>query len=252
VEIDLYYYFGLALIVCLASMIQSLVGFAYALFATPLLLWIGMPLPNAIVIVATCSFIQASFGVKHLSASIPWKLSWMATFVRSVTLMIGLLILLKVSGSDPLEIKFMIGTVLCILVFVQMVFKIHSKEKVHWGWAALSFSASGTLAGICGMGGPPLILWAMAHDWSTEKVRGFLFSVFMVSIPIHLLMMVMTFGDEILWSIGLAFLLTPIVFLGAKIGLPLGNKLPKLVMRRLVNILLLLIGLSSMIPYLLK
>jgi hypothetical protein len=45
--------------------------------------------------------------------------------------------------------------------------------------AQIAFAAAALgLAGICGMGGPPLVLWAMAHDWPADKVRAFLFACF--------------------------------------------------------------------------
>ncbi|MBT3879038.1 MAG: sulfite exporter TauE/SafE family protein [Candidatus Scalindua sp.] len=247
-NMDIIYIVGIMAIVCLASIIQSAVGFAYALLATPLLLWIGMPLPSAIVIVATCSFIQAIFGISHLRTSVPWQLSFITTFIRTATLIIGLLVLKIVVSLDPNIIKLVIGSILCVLVIIQISIKAHSLQKVHWVWGGLAFSTSGLLAGICGMGGPPLILWAMAHNWSTEKVRGFLFSVFAVSIPVQIVFMSITFGSNILWSVMTALLLTPAVFLGTKIGLPLGNQIPKPVMRRIVHLILLAIGLSSVTP----
>lgn len=69
-------------IICLVGMAQSAVGFGYALFATPLLMLIGIPLPNVIALVATCSMSQAIIGARKLHASVPWRLSLTATVVR--------------------------------------------------------------------------------------------------------------------------------------------------------------------------
>ena len=38
-----------------AGLAQSTIGFVYALFATPLLVWLGMTLPDIIALIATCS-----------------------------------------------------------------------------------------------------------------------------------------------------------------------------------------------------
>jgi uncharacterized membrane protein YfcA len=102
------------------------------------------------------------------------------------------------------------------------------------------------------MGGPPLVLWAMHHDWPTGKIRGFLFSVFAVSIPIQVVLLYFWFGMNILRSAGTALLLAPAVFLGAAIGLPLGNRLPRPVLSGIVYTTLLVIGLSSIIPYIIQ
>jgi uncharacterized membrane protein YfcA len=239
-------------ILCLASTVQSAIGFAYALVATPLLIWIGIPLPNAITTVAVCSFVQATIGVRHLRASVPWRLTAIAMAVRVSMLFVGLLFLRLLIGFDTLAIRFVVGIVLCLLVVTQLVCKIHPKENIHWLWGATAFSASGLLAGACGMGGPPLVLWALAHNWPVEKIRGFLFSVFSVTIPIQILLLYLTFGIDILWTTAIALLLAPAVFLGAAIGLPLGNRLPRPVLTGIVYATLLIIGLSSIIPQVIK
>jgi len=66
-------------VIFLAGMLQSVVGFGYALFATPLLVWIGLPLPSVITLVATCSMRQAMVGVRNLHPVVPWRLSLTAT-----------------------------------------------------------------------------------------------------------------------------------------------------------------------------
>ena len=48
---------GIVIVVCLASLIQSAIGFGYALFAIPVLVWLKVSLPDALVIMVTCSLI---------------------------------------------------------------------------------------------------------------------------------------------------------------------------------------------------
>ncbi|WP_422382746.1 hypothetical protein [Marinicellulosiphila megalodicopiae] len=127
--------------------------------------------------------------------------------------------------------------------------KLKPQAKLHWGWRGLAFSSSGLLAGICCMGGPSLVLWAMAHDWSTQKIRGFLFAAFTISLPIQILIMAFTFESSIVQSILMGVMLTPAIYIGAKIGLPLGNTLSKSLMRKILLFILLGIGLSSSLPF---
>jgi uncharacterized membrane protein YfcA len=239
-------------ILCLASTVQSAIGFAYALVATPLLIWVGIPLPNVITIVAVCSFVQAFIGVRHLRASVPWRLAMIATMVRISMLFVGLLILRQISVLDTGSVRFVVGVLLCLLVITQLVSRSRPSEKIHWFWGILAFSTSGLLAGACGMGGPPLVLWAISHNWPTEKIRGFLFTVFTASIPIQIVLLYFMFGMDILRSIVTALLLAPAVFLGAAIGLPLGNRLPRPVLSGIVYVTLFVIGLSSIIPQLIQ
>jgi uncharacterized protein len=240
---------GIAIVLCIAGIIQSAAGFAYALFATPLLLIIGMPLPETITIVSICSFIQSSLGAFHLRKSIPWKVSSIAITVRVISIGIGLLILYKLSNQNINDIKFIIGCIICGLVILKLSIKVNVKEKLHWIWGAVSFSGSGILSGLCGMGGPPLVLWTIAHDWPVKKTRGFLFSVFAASIPPQILLLYLTFGNDILYAALTAICYFPAVLLGTKIGMPIGNRLPKSILQKIVYTILIIIGLSSTMPY---
>ena len=251
-NIDIPTIVAVAAVLCFASIVQSAIGFAYALVATPLLVWIGIPLPNTITIVAICSFVQALVGARHLRASVPWRSVLIATTVRVVMLLVGLLILRQITGLETGTIRFLVGVVLCLLVISQLVCKVHPAENVHWLWAALAFSTSGLLAGACGMGGPPLVLWSLSHNWRPEKTRGFLFAVFATSIPIQIFLLYFTFGIDILRSTVTALLLAPAVLLGAAIGLPLGNRLPRSVLKAIVYTTLLVIALSSIIPHVIQ
>ena len=239
-------------VLCLASTVQSAIGFAYALVATPLLIWTGISLPNAITLVAVCSFVQAVIGAGHLRTSVPWRLSLIATTIRVGTLIVGLLILRQIVGLNPRVIRFVVGLILCLLVITQLVGKTRPAETMHWLWGALAFSTSGFLAGMCGMGGPPLVLWAMHHDWPAERIRGFLFAIFAASIPIQVMLLYFTFGMDILRSTVIALLLAPVVFLGAAVGLPLGNRLPRPILSGIVYATLMVIGLSSIIPQMIQ
>jgi uncharacterized membrane protein YfcA len=239
------------LIIMLAAVGQSAVGFGYALFATPLLLWVGLPLPAVITMIATPSLLQSALAVWSLRASVPWRLSLTATGVRLVSVVAGLMLLKRLVGLNPAHVRTAVGAILCALVGLQFAFRPVPAARLHWGWGAAAFSASGLLAGICGMGGPPLVLWAMAHNWSSEKTRGFLFATFLTAIPVQLAMLAVVFGAGVLWNalIGAAFF--PLVFLGASIGLPVGNRMPKPRLRAVAYAVLLLIGLSAVLSPLL-
>ena len=235
-------------IICLAGMAQSAVGFGYALFATPLLVWIGMPLPSVITLVATCSLIQAIIGAQKLHATVPWRLSLTATAIRLTSVIIGLFLLMRLVVLNTDHIRMVIGCILFLLAAIQLLWRPKPVKTMHWGWAGLAFITSGLLAGICGMGGPPLVLWSMAHDWSTQKTRGFMFAVFATSIPVQIVLLSLTFGTSILWNaaIGIAFL--PLVYLGTAVGLPIGNRMPKDKLRRIAYAILLVIGTGAVVP----
>lgn len=241
---------AIAAVITLASVIQSSVGFAFALFATPLLLWTGIPLPQVITIVSVSSFFSSLIGAGHLRASIPWRPALTASVVRIVMILAGLLILKKLVGLDGGSVRAVVGGILILLVGMKLVYRARPAEKVHWLWGALAFSSSGLLVGICGMGGPPLVLWLLAHNWSTARIRGFLFVAFAVTIPVQIFLLYLVFGAEIMSTAFWTLLLIPFILLGTVVGLPLGNRLPKPLLRKIMNGILLIIGISAVLPVL--
>jgi uncharacterized membrane protein YfcA len=235
-------------VVFFAAAAQSAVGFGYALFATPLLLWVGLPLPSVIALVASCSALQAMIGAHRFRGVLPWRLSVTATAVRLVSLVVGLFMLKHLVALEPSRIRAAIGCVLCILVVIQICWKPRQTANMHWGWGGVAFLGSGFLAGICGMGGPPLVLWAMAHDWSTQKTRGFLFAVFATTLPVQIVLLTLTFGRAILWSVVVGMALLPLVYLGSHFGLTAGNRMSKERLKSAAYTLLIVIGASAVFP----
>ncbi len=249
-QVDITVLAVVAAIITLASVIQSSIGFAFALFATPLLLWTGIPLPQVITIVSISSFFSSLVGAGHLRDSIPWRPALTASVVRIAMTLVGLLVLKMLVSLDAGSVRAVVGGILIVLVGMKLIYKARPVDKVHWLWGALAFSSSGLLVGICGMGGPPLVLWLLAHNWSTARVRGFLFVAFAVTIPIQIVLLYLVIGTQILSAALWALLFIPFVLLGTVVGLPLGNRLPKPLLRRIMNGILLVIGISAVLPVL--
>jgi len=236
------------LVVCLAGAAQSAIGFGYALFSTPLLLWIGVPLPTAIALVATCSMIQSIIGARRLRADVPWRTALVATGVRIAGVIAGLAALRELAALDSTQIRAAIGGILCVLVGVQFVWRPKPVKTMHRGWAGLSFTSSGFLAGVCGMGGPPLVLWSMAHDWPARRTRGFLFATFATAIPVQIAIMIFSFGTPVLRGAGLGVAFLPLVFLGSAVGMPVGNRMGRDRLRAVAYLVLLVIGMAAVVP----
>jgi uncharacterized membrane protein YfcA len=168
------------------------------------------------------------------------------------TTVVGIILLKRLALQNANEIKSVIGFILCVLVIIMLAVKIKPVDRMHWMWGGLAFSASGILAGICGMGGPPLVLWLVAHNWSVEKTRSFLFTVMAMSIPLQIFLLYLAFGADILSGIKFAFLALPAVYIGARFGLPIGNRMPKKILTRAVYSVLLIVGLNAMAPPILQ
>ena len=228
-----------------AALIQSAVGFGFLLFATPLILWIGFPLPAVVTLVSTCSTVQAVLGARHLRASVPWRLTLTATIVRLIAVVVGLYLLTKIVNLDVNYIKLVVGSIVGLIVIVKLLFQPQPVEKLHWGWAGFTFVVSGLLSGICGIGGPPLVLWAIAQNWGTNKVRAFLFAVLAISTPIQITLLGLTFGVELFKYVVIGIAFFPVAYLGYTVGLPIGDRMRKRRHRLIADIILLLVAAST-------
>lgn len=237
-----------AAIIFAAGVAQSLVGFGYALFATPLLLWSGVPLTTSIALVATCSLFQSIIGMRALKADLPWGLSFRACAGRCLGLVFGLLVLKRLANLDIVQVRAVIGTILCIIVLIQVLWRPRPVSSLHWSWGGFAFVTSGVLQGVCGMGGPPLVIWSMAHDWPGNRIRGFLFCAFGMTIPIQLAMLTFTFGLTVMRDVLYGIACLPLVYLGSTIGLQIGNTINRERLKIIAYVLLLATGLSAVMP----
>ena len=191
--------------------------------------------------------IQAIIGARKLHASVPWRLSLTGTAIRFTGVIVGVFLLTRLAILNTDHIRMVIGGILCLLVAIQILWRPQPLKSMHWSWAGLAFITSGLLVGVCGMGGPPLVLWLMAHDWSTQRTRGFLFAVFATSIPLQIAIMSLGFGTSIFRDVAIGIAFLPLVFLGTVIGLPIGNRMSKENLRRIAYAILLVIGVSAMV-----
>jgi uncharacterized membrane protein YfcA len=238
-------------IIFLAGIAQSLVGFGYALFATPLLLWSGVQLTTSITVVATCALLQSLLGMRAFRAELPWRMSFTAAAGRCAGLALGLVILSDVAHMEMVKIRALIGAILCGVVVVQVVCRPRPVKTLHWGWGGVAFVSSGVLQGVCGMGGPPLVIWSMAHDWPGERMKGFLFAAFGLTIPVQLALLTSTFGWSILTDVLFGLACFPLVYSGSLIGLRIGRPLNRERLKTVAYALLLATGVSAIVPVLL-
>jgi uncharacterized membrane protein YfcA len=216
----------MALVLAAAALLQGTVGFAYALLATPLLTCIGIPLPQTLATVATASLVQCVVGVRQLGPDVPWSSVLSGTLVRYAGTLAGSLVLLSIVALPKDELRLVVGCVVVAIVLTQLALRVRPAAKLHPAWAWVAFSTSGLLAGLTGMGGPPLVMWATAHDWPMRRVRGFLFAMFAFALPFQLLLLWLLFPSDTLCGMRDGFYLTPLVLLSSLAGVWLGNRVP--------------------------
>ena len=239
-----------ALIVLLGGFLQGTAAFGFALLSVPLLLMTGVPMPMTMTITSVCAAVQAASGVHHLRQSVPWKDVGVSVAVRTLTMLLGIWVLRQLVNCPAARINFWIGFILLLLVLLLALWRPEPRPKLHAGWNVIAFSASGFAGGLCSMDGPPLVLWVMAHDWTVERTRAFLFAAFMSIVPIQLTMLYWVFGDPVLYGIVWGTAISPAALLGSLVGLRIGSRFSKPLLRLIAFVTLTIIALSAMTPYL--
>lgn len=233
------------------SVTQGIVGFAFNIFAIPLLIWGGFELSEAISITSIPIFFQSLTSTYKLRTHVLWKEVWTGAIIRYMSIPIGIFLLTLISTFDKSSIKQIVGFAVLLIVIVQIFLKVKPKEKISSVWTFIAFFTSGLTLGLISMGGPPAILWVMAHKWSALTTRAFLSALFFLASPLQVILLYYNFGDKLLnfFMIGLAF--SPLVIIATLWGVKLGEYLDRDKLKKIVLSLLVITSLVSIFsPYL--
>ncbi len=241
---------GLSLVSACA--LQGAVGFGAGLFAIPLIVWIGGNLPAAITITMGGILVQTMWNIYRYRGHVGVREVLPIFGLRMLTMPIGVALLGLLVTTGPAHVKQAVGAMLLLVLAVQWLLKVQPRERVGWGWTVLAGGSSGLTAGLVGMGGPPVVLWVMAHDWSSKKSRSFLWLTYLLLIPFNLLLLVYRFGDEIWGSLLLGLCLAPLVVAGSEAGMRLGAMMSRQRLRLAALVLLLLLAVASILGPLLE
>jgi uncharacterized membrane protein YfcA len=236
---------GIGAVLILGSVLQGAVGFGLGLFAIPILVWAGVRLSEAVAIVSVAIFIQVLAGTYELRSEVRWRQVLPATLIRYLTIPLGVMLLLAIDALDRAQAKQILGVLLLLVLLVQLFWKVEPREHLHQGWMALAFSFSGVMHGMAAMGGPPAVLWVMAHRWTNRQTRAFLQALFLLAAPFQIALLYLFSKGEISGALltGLAF--APLVVLGSTLGVRLGNAIPKQRLRQIAYGFLLVTALAS-------
>jgi len=246
-----------------ASFVQGASGFGYAMVMMPVLLWLDFSLADAIILSAVPSVVQVGLGCYQLREHLRWGIALKALVIRVLGIPIGLWILrtagipigLWILGRLELlsssQIKQIIGLILLVVILLQLSLKIKPRDHLHPFWGVLAFLGSGIMQGVSSIGGPLTVLWVMAQTWSNQVSRGFILHLLLLTLPIHLLLLYMSYGKDMLAPVIQSIWLLPVVVLGTYVGVVVGNRISKAQLRTVTYALLLFLAISSVLsPFL--
>jgi uncharacterized membrane protein YfcA len=240
-----------ALIVTVAAALQSAVGFGMGLVTVPLLLWTGRTLPEAVAVLFGASVVQTAYGTWMSRRDIPWRTTIGLVSVQWLCLPLGLWGMAALTSAGPERVKQFVGVAVAAMLVLRAVLRPTPREQVHAGWGVLASSLSGFLAGLVGMGGPPIVLFALAHDWQKDRFRGFLWATFLMVLPAAAALLAWRFGPSVLlWAL-LGVAMAPVLWIGSRMGLSLSTHWDAPRLRRAATALLVVVVLWSVAgPYL--
>jgi len=240
-----------ALILMGASMIQAMIGFAFNLLAIPLLIWSGLSLAESVAMTSIPILVQLSLNSLKLRQYIVWRDLPLPIAVRFATLPVGIGLLYAVNALDTTTIKQVVGVILLGIVLVQLFVRFKPRQHLHRLWDGVAFGLSGVMLGMTGMGGPPVVVWLMAHDWEPMRTRAFVSILFLVSAPVQITLLYWKLGSEVTHAFIWGVEALPLVIIATLIGIRIGNTFDKKKLATAVNLFLFFTAVVSIVsPYL--
>ena len=244
---ELIWWLGVAAVLCLGIFVQAAAGFAAGMIIVPSLLWLGYMIPEASMALLIATVPQNVFGVYSLRESIDRnKVIWPG-IGRVAFFPLGIIVLIAIEESYSLDrLRQIVGAAVLLATTMTICFRPHPRPHLKPIWAWIAFPVSGFLQGLVGMGGPAMVFWVAAHDWSAREMRGFLFCMYLVSLPPAIGMLFAFFGYRVVAPALAAAASLPLLLLATWLGLKLGNWLGRQRLRRVTLGLLILIGLVGL------
>ncbi len=228
------------------SIVQGAIGFALGMIAVPLLVEAGFSLSQAVALTTLSIGIQVSFGVWRLRAHIPWADVKLAGGIRFLTVAIGVLLLLNVEALDAAAVKRLVGLGVLLGVALRAAAR-GGRREVPLPASLAAFSISGILQGLVAMGGPPLVLWMTSRDYDVRQARAFTMTLFLLNAPLQVCLLLVLSRELTVQILPLALAVTPLIYLGTRLGLRLGDRFSKPMLNRAALAALLIIALNALV-----
>ena len=229
------------LIVGLASLVQSLTGFGFALVAVSLLPFF-MDLPTAVTLVIAVGMMSNVALWWYYRDSFEWSRVVHLSAAALITIPIGVIGLRYV----PEHLALQLLGVMVLAYAVYSWLQLSLPELSGRSWAYAFGAASGVLTGAFNIGGPPIVIYGNCNQWSPQEFKGNLPGVFCVlslaAIATHLWQG--DFSGDLLAQVGCA---TPFFIAGLGLGIWLSKYVDANSFRQAVLVLLSIIGLKLLI-----
>lgn len=232
-------------VLAVGSALQSAAGFGFALFTVPLLVVLGVEPFEAIVLVAVAASAQSAVGMTVLRHHIRWPRVIAMVLIASTAVPLGVFVLGLLADHDRTTVRRLFGGIVLAALGLRLLLRFAPRERLPRWALVVSMLTSGFMGGLCGMSGPPAVLWVMAHRWSNPESRVTLWALFGGTAPVQILLLHREFGPPVIDAATLALLLIPVSLIGIVPGMWIGHRMSKARLRTISTVILAAIGLYA-------
>lgn len=239
IDISLWSFIAVAIVVLLTACTQAVVGFGFALLAVPVMMHI-VGLQRAVILaslIGTANNVFQYRDLKHNQDKQQVKRFLLASCVGAP---FGLVAFIY-ANQQVLKILLGIGVLFGVLLLARGRDLTHAHVSLDWSMGVIS----GFLLTSTSTNGPPLVFAMQARKSDPQVFRSTLNMVFLVS-GIYGLVLFAAFGEIALSEIWISLALLPSMIAGVYAGRLIRSRVDPDRFRMLVLILLALAGLSSL------
>ncbi len=238
-------------IVTLGAFIQSASGFGLAIVSIPLLTLAGLRLPEAVAVVIAAATVQAALGLRSIRAAFRPAQTLPVAAGQWIGTPLGVLLLVTLLENGPEVARQAVGGVVILFNTLHLTLRPKPRKQLHSLFGPIAGFGGGLLGGLVGMGGPPLVFFAMAHTWDGKRFRGFLWWQLVCNAPVVLTVYALQFGVDVLWFALQGALCAPVLWLGTRAGLALSGRWSRAQIMVVAALLLYAVGLNGLLGHLL-
>ena len=227
----------------LASCLQGLTGFGFGMVTMALLPFL-MSARSASILVAVLVLFNTGYLTWRQRAHVDWRIVGQLFVGSIVGVPLGVHIL-RVFPESGLKRLIGAGILLYSAYYTWQTFSQREPRKEWPKWTRLPIGfVAGILGGAVNVAGPPVILYFYSQPWDPNRIRALLVAYFFTLTAMKNVLMFA--GGMVPTSTLLYVGILPLIWIGSRFGLYVGQRIEPFWFRRLVIVALTVLGLLLM------
>lgn len=229
-------------ILIISSLIHGILGFAFSVVATSLLpLILGFKTTIAFMILMNVFAI--GFAFFWTKSGFSWKDARAMVIGGALGVPVGLFIIVSV---DEQLLLHTFGILLMLIAANHFFLNRRGSREASKRWEFPVGFISGVLAGGFNMGGPPVVAYVYSKNWSPDKIKSVMASVYLTTATIRIFF-VGTISENMKDVLGLFALTVLPVAVFLYLGVVIGRKLSAQWIKTVVFVFIGIMGLAYLI-----